>query len=134
MDQRKVRETDIPLLTEWISRDPYHRDTTTADFFFEAGTVCNVYSDHRGPVLFMRGQPMLVGPRGKVIRLDIQFDNEQTLRNGRMLIIVNKIFCEQAKKAGFKELFFTSDFPTLKAFCVRALGFSEKNGTLSKSL
>jgi hypothetical protein len=132
--QRGILDIDRDLLNQWISKDPHHRETTTPDFFYEKDTICNVYSDELGPVFFMRGEAML-DDGDKVIRLDIQFDNDQERRNAKMLIEVDRTFCAQAKAAGFKEIFFDSQSPKLIKFCKRALGFIEPEpGILRKRL
>lgn len=133
MIHRFIREEDYPLLTESLSKDEFHQGTTLA-FFLEEGTVCSVYEDEKGIVLFARGKPIIYNDIG-IIQLDLQFlDNYDAKRN---INIMSKGLQELETKAirnGFNGFFFESKVPLLKKFCVKRLGFQEYGDLLVKVL
>jgi hypothetical protein len=121
---RSINLDDYTMLDQSISLDEYHKDTP-AMFFYEPGTVCSVYSDDKGIVLFVRGQAIEVQSK-KVIKLDIQFlANYAGKRN---LKTMQAGFVELSAKAndnGFDAFVFESTQPLLRNFCKRRLGFEE---------
>lgn len=124
--KRWAEQADLPLLAESLSKDAYHT-TTKPEFFFQPGTVCTVYEDEKGPVMFVRGT--------KALRIDIQFvDNDDTERNAAVMLGEFQKFAEQIKQSGFTELVFDTNSPALKVFCKRRFGFREVNGELRKFL
>lgn len=122
---RFINKEDRPLLEESIARDDYHKDTTTADFFYSPAAICSVQEDDQGPVFFLRAT--------KALRLDIQFvDNLDKERNANAMLERLESIVEQARQAGFTELIFCSDSPGLMAFCRRKLKFKQVNGEMRK--
>lgn len=124
--ERWLTEEDIPLLTQSLEKDEYHKDTKP-EFFTQIGTVCKVYEDDAGPVMFVRGT--------KALRIDIQFvDNNDRERNRAIMEQEFQNFAASAKAAGFTELVFCTDSPILKAFCKRRFQFREVGGELRRFL
>lgn len=122
---RFIDKDDRKLLEESIGRDSYHKDTTTADFFYSPTAICTVQEDDNGPVFFLRAT--------KALRLDIQFvDNLDKERNAAAMLERLESVVEQAKQAGFTELVFCSDSPGLMAFCKRKMKFKKVNGEMRK--
>lgn len=122
MTSRRIEASDEQLLRESLERDSYHAGTTP-EFFYADGSVCNVYEDDKGPVLFLRG--------AKALRLDIQFvDNNDFERNRQIMLQGFPGFVEKAKAAGFSELIFYSNSPLLIRFCKQQFGFREVDGEL----
>ena len=123
---RPINEEDRLLLEFSLEGDSYHRDTTS-DFFYDPNSVCNVYEDDEGPVLFVRGT--------KALRLDIQFvDNKDTKRNAAVMLEQFANLAQQAKANGFTEIIFNSNSPLLIRFCKQKFGFVESKGELRKFL
>lgn len=117
---RLYEESDYDLLDLSLSQDKYHT-TTQPEFFTEPGTMCKVYEDNHGPVLFVKGSP--------VLRLDIQFvSNDDGRRNIRVMQEGLPPLAQKARENGFKEIVFNTTSPLLKAFCTKRLGFQEVEG------
>jgi hypothetical protein len=130
IEVRRITEYDYEELKEAISKDPYHRDTTTPEFFYEEG-FCNVYFDEAGTILWLRGCTDV----NRVIRLDIQFRrNRDALRNKAAMDQGFPELCERAKSNNFKAFVFHSTSPHLIRYCCEHLGFTEENNILRKDL
>lgn len=126
IESRPLQDGDYELLKDSLERDEFHQDTTPA-FFRAPGTVCDVYSDELGPVLFVRN--------AKSLRVDIQFvDNEDRARNAKVLLNQFEIFTERARASGYTELVFCTNSPMLKEFCKKQFGYKEIDGELRKLL
>lgn len=124
MISRLIEQTDRPLLEDSLGRDTHHQGTDP-QFFYALGSVCNVYEDEQGPVLFCRG--------AKALRLDIQFvDNADFKRNRNILTKGFPELVTKAQNAGFTEIIFFSNSPLLIRFCTRVLGFHHVSGELRK--
>lgn len=123
---RFMEEDDLSLLELSLSRDEHHKETTPA-FFTEPGTLSKVYEDNRGPILFVRGTPIL--------RLDIQYvDNADFGRNKQAMLEGFPALAQKAKANGYKEIVFESSVRALRIFCKRHFGFEECSGELRKIL
>lgn len=124
MTYRILEPTDYGLLSSSLATDAFHADTN-AMFFIEPETICTVYEDEKGPVLFLRGKAFEKNGY-KCIRLDIQFVfNTDGRRN---LKVMSEGFPELANKAqvnGFAAIVFESSTPILRKFCIKRLGFEE---------
>ncbi len=121
---RTITEHDYPLLATSLLIDEYHKDTHPG-FFYDVGTVCNVYSDDEGPVCFVRGKPIFNGTIA-FIQLDIQYvNNADGKRNLRVMLEGFPELEKKAKENGFSGFFFVSNAPLLRKFCIKRLGFQE---------
>lgn len=119
---RRLEEQDRKMLDESLAKDEYHK-TTTSEFFYEAGTVANVYNLGDSPVLVLRAC--------KSLRIDIQFlDNGDVRRNAAVLMGGFKTLVDMARANGFKELCFCSESPQLIEFCKKHFGYEEVKGEL----
>lgn len=117
---RLYEDEDYHLLELSLSKDEHHTGTTP-EFFTEPGTMTKVYEDVHGPVLFVRGSP--------VLRLDIQFvSNDDGRRNIKTMLEGLPPLAQKARENGFRELVFNTSSPLLKAFCMKRLGFQETVG------
>ena len=115
---RRLEALDYELLLSSLQKDKYHRDTTTM-FFVEPKTICNVYEDTSGPILFLRGKA-----EGTTLRLDIQFvSNDDHRRNLKAMVIGFPLLVENARQSGFEKVYFESETPALVAFSQKRLGF-----------
>jgi len=122
--ERPIEASDEELLTASLAKDEYHKGTDPL-FFVANDTVCSVYSDDTGPILFARS--------AKALRVDIQFvDNNDRKRNFHAMLGGFAELVNRAKQSGFTEVIFNTDNPALKAFCVKAFGFSESGNELRK--
>lgn len=122
MISRFITQDDYGLLEESIKKDEYHKDTSP-EFFYEDGTVCLVYSDEEGPVLFARGKVLEQGTV-RAIELDIQYvSNTDARRNMKMMLEGFPDLEAKALQNGFSAFFFFSDVPLLRKFCTKRLGF-----------
>lgn len=119
---RHITEDDRILLSSSLILDEYHKNTPT-DFFYEEGTMCNVYEDENGPICFVRGKPVVHDNVG-ILQLDIQYlDNKDARRNMKAMLEGFPPLAEKAKENGFAGFFFISSAPLLRKFCIKRLGF-----------
>jgi len=123
---RFLEHRDLALLEMSLARDEHHQGTPP-EFFTQYGTVCKVFEDKQGPILFVRG--------AKVLRLDIQFvSNEDRRRNVRAMVTGFDDLAKKAKENGFTEIIFNSNNETLRKLCIRRFGFVEGQNELRKYL
>jgi len=121
---RFIETKDHPLLATSLEEDEFHQGTGL-EFFLEEGTVCSVYEDENGPILFVRGKP-IIHENIVMIQLDIQYlNNKDGKRNMRAMVEGFPELIEKAKENGFTGFFFVSNVPLLRKFCVKRLGFEE---------
>jgi hypothetical protein len=119
---RYITYDDYKLLESSLLSDEYHKDTP-ASFFYEKGTITSVYEDEKGPICFVRGQPIFENGIA-IIRLDIQYiNNNDSKRNLKAMLSGFPVLEEKAKANGFAGFFFVSDAQLLRAFCIKRLGF-----------
>lgn len=122
---RFITEDDYPLLAQRIMLDEYHSRDTFPGFFYADGTVCTVYEDETGPILFLRGKPIIHEKIG-MIQLDIQFvDNSDGRRNLKAMTVGFPELEAKARENQWAGFFFTSTSHLLRRFCVKRLGFKE---------
>lgn len=123
---RPLVEADLTLLESILLKDGYHPGAGR-EFFMEPGTVARVYEDAQGPIVFTRCAP--------VLRLDAKFvSNADVKRNLKALMGGLPALAQQAKEDRFKEVLFSTPYPSLKAFVTRRFGFVESHGELRKDL
>lgn len=128
---RYIEEKDYPLLSESLAGDEFHQGTGL-DFFLEPNTVCSVYEDENGPVLFVRGKP-IIHENIVMIQLDIQYlDNLNSKRNMKTMLEGFPSLALKAKENGFTGFFFESNVPLLRKFCIKRLGFQKYGDLLVK--
>ena len=121
ISSRHITEYDYGDIEEAIQKDPYHRDTTKPEFFYEPGTICNVYCDEQGPIFWVRGSSDV----DKNLRLDIQYRrNKDVRRNKEAMDIGLPLLEERAKVRGFRAFLFESTSPHLIKYCTEQLGFT----------
>ena len=121
---RYITQEDYSLLESSLMLDEFHRDTQ-AGFFYTEGTIASVYEDENGPILFVRGKPIIHEGIG-IIQLDIQFlNNKDGKRNLKAMLTGFPLLEQKAKENGFSGFFFVSNVPLLRQFCVKRLGFVE---------
>ena len=123
---RYITQDDKNLLATSLASDEFHRETSP-EFFYENDSVCSVFEDEDGPILFVKASP--IEQQGIVtIRLDIQYlNNSDARRNLKAMLFGFPIIEERAKAAGFAGFIFHSEAPLLRKFCVKRLGFFELN-------
>lgn len=123
---RIMEDSDLNLLETSLAADTEHVGTTP-EFFTEPGTLCSVYEDGQGPVLFVRGTP--------VLRLDIQYvSNGDIERNKQAMLEGFPALAQRAREHGFKEVIFQTNSRALKIFVRRNFGFTESGGEMRKLL
>jgi hypothetical protein len=132
---RAITPDDFIFLENSLKDDEFHKDTPP-EFFYEDGTITNIYSDEKGIVLFLRGKPFIKEELGvKAIWLDIQFySNKDYKRNLKVMLEGLPLLAKSASKNGFTAFIFESDVPLLRKFCIRRLGFTELDKYLVKVL
>ena len=119
---RLATKDDYNILSESLSLDEFHKDTS-ADYFFEEGTVCTIYEDDDGIILFVRGKPVVQDGIG-IIQLDIQYRNNfDARRNMKAMLEGFPELERKAKENGFSGFFVVSNVPLLRKFCIKRLGF-----------
>jgi len=123
---RYITKDDYPLLANSLASDEYHKDTTP-DFFYEEGTVCSVFEDDNGPVLFAKATP-IIQEGVVIIKQDIQYiNNNDARRNMKTMLAGFHIIEQRARENGIAGFLFVSNAPLLRKFCVKRLGFYEIN-------
>lgn len=120
---RQTTEADRAEIQAWIDRDPDHKGMS-ADFFIKAepGTECMTWEDEEGPILYFR--------IGRALRVDMQFDGAQRDRTVRALSQGFPWLTDNAAKAGFFQMIFSSLSKSLIGFCKRRFGFQESPNEL----
>jgi hypothetical protein len=127
MENRLITEQDRGVLETSLAADQFHKDTTSADFFYGLNSECRIYTENEQPVAFVRCS--------KALRLDIQFvSNDAKRLNARLLLENLEAFCQRAADSGYSEIVFESSSPELVAFCVAKCGFTAVAGELRKLL
>src|SRR5580692_690839 len=83
---RFITPDDYQLLATSLASDEYHKDTPP-EFFYEEDTVCSVFEDEDGPVLFVKAKPFRYDSM-VAIQLDIQYvKNEDAKRNMKAMLV-----------------------------------------------
>lgn len=127
----RINELDWPVLEEAIKKDTEHKEKDDPIFFYEPGTVCNVWEYNNVPVLFCRGKVV----DETAVWLNVQFVNNNDKRKNAIVInamVTNLI--ERLSILGFKDLQFKSESPALVEFCKKKFGFVEVDGILHRIL
>lgn len=120
---RYLEAADYEALTYSLAQDEHHSQTPL-EFFTAPGTVCSVYSDEKGIVLYARGSILFTESGDKLMKLDLQFvSNSDVRRNLKTMIDGLERLSIQAATNGFAAILFESSVESLRAFCCRRLGF-----------
>jgi hypothetical protein len=118
-----LEEADYQALLYSLANDEFHKDTPL-EFFLEPGTICSLYSDDKGPVVYVRGKSIVNESGIRFIQLDLQFiSNGDAKRNIKVMLDGFKDLEEKAKCNNFHGFFFESDVVLLRQFCIKRLGF-----------
>ena len=117
---RFIEPGDLPLLEISLAKDKHHSGTQP-EFFVQPGTVCKVYEDELGPILFARG--------AKSLRLDLQYvDNDDVKRNMKAMLEGFDSLAKKAADNGFTEVVFTTNSEMMRKFCIKRFGFEDVPG------
>lgn len=123
---RFIEPSDMSTLAISLAKDEQHKGTEP-EFFTQIGSVCKVYEDELGPILFARGS--------KALRLDLQYvDNTDTKRNMKAMLEGFDVLADNARRHGFSEIIFNTNSPMMKRFCIKRFGFVESSSELRKFL
>lgn len=124
---------DFPQAAVWTSNDPDHRGKIAPAFWID-GRDTYLLIDEQGPVFFFKTQ--LVGE--KTIKLYIQFGPDDTrrakLRTIKGLVAGLEWLEKELLECSYENVYFTSKRPALISFCEDRLGFTTRDGVLSKKL
>lgn len=113
---RKVSDSDRETVTKWLLKDEYHKHLTPEFFLVqEPNTELMCFHDERGPVLFVKLE--------RALRVYIQFDHDEKVRNAKMLVEGFPWLKQMAKSSGFRQVIFDSVSGKLVNFCMKRLGF-----------
>jgi len=132
---RPATDADLALAETWVCADPWHANTTPAEFFLnhEKGIESFVLEDPDGPVFFFR--------MTRTIRLDIQFppDDAQPTdqpheRTREALMAGVEWLASSLALAGIHQLIFDSDNPLLIRSAERRLGFHRSPNELVRDI
>lgn len=127
---RSITPYDYSDLKEAIRKDPYHRDTTTPEFFYLPLTMCNVYYDEEGTILWLR----LCSDVDRVVHLDIQFRRNRDARRNKAAMDWGFPDLISRAKDKFRAFIFESTSPHLINYCIDKLGFKQEQNFLRKEL
>lgn len=131
IEVRSITPYDYSDLKEAILKDPYHRDTTTPEFFYLPLTMCNVYCDEEGTILWLR----LCSDVDRVVHLDIQFRRNRDARRNKAAMDQGFPNLIDRAKGKFKAFIFESTSPHLVKYCTEHLGFKQvENNILRKDI
>jgi hypothetical protein len=123
---RLLTEEDYLPLELTLALDIEH-PYTSAEFFFNPRTICSVYEDLQGPVLYARG--------AKTLRLDLHYvNNLDAKRNMKVMLDGFPELLWNASQNGFSEVMFNSKSPLLRKFCMKRLGFVEAPNELRREI
>lgn len=123
---RLLTQEDYIALELTLAQDTEHT-YTTPEFFFNPRSVCSVYSDLQGPVLYARGS--------KTLRLDLHYvDNSDARRNMKVMVDQFPELLWNAAQNGFSQVMFNSTSPLLRKFCIKRLGFEEAPNELKRGI
>jgi hypothetical protein len=115
---RRILPADIPIISEWISKDEDRaRRSMTAEFF--TCNLCFAIADIHGPIMYVRIDP----EPDATARIHIQFDSQQKLRTARALAHEFPLVQDRIKSAGVKHIIFDSVSESLIRFCQKRFGF-----------
>jgi len=116
---RATIESDLPLLTEWLKADPWHKDEARNDpstLLTGKGLLSFCLCDDEGPLCFSR-----LDKEGELIRVAVQFAPEGTVSKRRLIVGMMKSFFPAIKQFAVDQkaegLIYESVSPTLIAFC-----------------
>lgn len=121
---RHITEDDKASIQQALANDQFHR-STSADAFYDEGTLSNIYEDEDGPILLLRGS--------RSLRIDMMFfDNSAKVRNREAMLAGFQKLVDGAKAAGFKEITTSTNSPALLKFATMKIedggfGFEEVN-------
>jgi hypothetical protein len=127
----RITGEDWELLEAAMKQDD-HSGLSYPLFYYEPGTVCNVWQYNGSPVLFCRGKVL---EDQTSVWLNVQFVNNKDKRKNA--IVINAMVTDLIYKLGhegFKDLQFKSDASALVDFCKKKFGFVEIDGILHKKL
>jgi hypothetical protein len=114
---------DLPLLTEWIAADPWHKNQPTT-FWLGSGTIVAArLEDAQGIVLFLRADDEHNG----AVRLHVQFAPESVVSKRRVAVALLRAIPTFAETVG-RPLITESVSPSLIKFLER-VGFERVYGT-----
>lgn len=126
---RPASSQDHDLAALWTQADPFHRDTTPADFWIEQrhGRDAYLLSDPTGPVFFLKLHRL----SATSIELHIQFPPEESREEIARVclgLIDGLEWLEgMLKHAGIQAISFDSHNATLMRFATKRLGFTKTN-------
>lgn len=123
---RLLTQEDYSNLELTLALDIEH-PTTTPEFFYNPRSVCSVYEDLQGPVLYARGS--------KALRLDLHYcNNMDAKRNLTAMMEGFPALVFNAQQNGFNSILFDSTSSLLRRFCIKRLGFEESPNELRKDI
>lgn len=126
MTYRVLQEEDRPILEASLALDIEHPDTKV-DFFYNPRTICFVYDDSDGPVLYARS--------AKTLRLDLHYvNNLDAKKNMRVMMEHFPDLVGLAQNNGYSDVMFNSTSPLLRKFCIKRLGFMEASNELRRDI
>jgi hypothetical protein len=120
-DKDNKEERDV--LWSSLLTDEYHEETPI-QFFEEPGTITNIYALNTKDILYARGKPVLYGDK-PFLRLDIQFLNNRSKDNLKVMLEGFPLLEANAKSNDFAGVLFESNVPIMREFCKKRLGFEE---------
>ena len=120
---RPLEPTDFEMLKAALNHDQYDHDGPMD--YIRDNTEADVYEDENGPIGILR--------YSKTLRLmTVWCDNQDRVRNGASVIQAIADAVRKAKAAGFTDIIFNTQSPTLAKFCIDKLGFEESKGEYVK--
>lgn len=117
---RAINDLDIPIITEWIAKDPDHSAKgMTADFFRQPDTISFAIDDDQGPIMYVRLDPL----DADIVRLHIQFNETERRRTALALMRYFPEVRSRIADAKAKYIVFDSESARLVSFCMERFGF-----------
>lgn len=117
---RNILASDTPIIDEWITLDPAHSARgMTAKFFHQPDSLSFAIEDARGPVMFVRIDPL----DACSVRMHIQFDERERRRTVLALARAFPDVRERLHDSGTRYVFFDSVSEPLIRFCEKRFGF-----------
>lgn len=125
MRLRALTEDDKPILASWTASDSDHR-YLAPDWIYRVEKAERWMIEDKEPRLAFRVQ--------RALRVDIQFNEDDTVKTAKALISGFDWLLERAQKAGFTEVIFESKSQPLIRFCEKRFGFRKSGNELVRAL
>lgn len=127
MNLRALTPEDFPALRDALAADTFHPGVWKIEHFTHPTVYSEVVEDDTGIVVFALYERV----SDETMRLCcIWADGHDTRRNAKAIIFGIQSLVQKARAAKYKEIVTESEYPPLRAFLDRVLGFKPRLGSV----